>query len=145
MTGQQLKLGVSGPGPSGPTAYAAAAVIGEPAQGHRQLTLGNLGEGVIGGVTRVPMRGSAPRRLPPLVEERLQLLGHGGRHSTVNGVRPPKQCTFALCEQGLDRDVAMRTRGVRDAHVLRVEAAGVADTRCQVSSQLQQVPGIAPP
>ena len=37
VTGQQLELGVSGPGPSvadqGPTAYAAAAVIGEPAQG----------------------------------------------------------------------------------------------------------------
>ena len=56
VTGQQLELGISGPGPSvadqGPTAYAAAAVIGEPAQGHQQLTLGSMGEGVIGGVEK---------------------------------------------------------------------------------------------
>ena len=94
VTGQQLELGVSSPCPSvadqGPAAYAAAAVIGEPAQGHRQLTLGSLGEGVIGRVARVPLRGSLPRRLSPLVQKRLQLLGHGGRHSTVNGVRPQK-------------------------------------------------------
>ena len=91
------------------------------------------------------MQGSPPCRLWHLVEERLQLLGHGGRDSTLNGVRPPKECTLTLCARGLDRDVTMRTSGVRDAQVLRVEMACVADAGCQGPSESQQVPGIAMP
>ena len=70
-------------------------------------------------------------RLSPLLEERLQLLGHGGRDSTLNGVRPQKECTLTLCERGLDRDVKMGTSGVRDAQALRVKVPCVAVARCK--------------
>ena len=126
MTGQHLELGVCSSGrgvvDQGAPSHATAAVTGGPTQGQRQLTLGSPRKSLEGRVAWVPMWGRPPCCLPALAEERRQLLGYGGRDGGVDGVSPQEESTLALRKEGFERDVAVVTGGVGNAHVLWIKA-----------------------